>query len=60
MRLASLDLWPEKPHMDNVTHASYLVGPINPAARFVRGFMHDDAHLGQITEIIRQAEAARS
>jgi hypothetical protein len=60
MRLASLDMWPDKPYMDNVTHATYLAGPINPASRFIRGLMHDDAHLGQITEIVRQAKAARS
>jgi len=32
---------------------------VNAIARFVWGLKHDDDHLGQITEIVRQAREAR-
>lgn len=60
MRLASLDVWPEKPYMDNVTKVSYLEGPVSPIARFVLGLRHDDSHLAHIAEVVRQARTARS
>jgi hypothetical protein len=60
MRLASLNVWPDKPYMENVTKVSYLEGPINPIARFVLGLRHDDGHLGQIADVVRQARSARS
>ena len=59
MRLASLSLWPELPDLEN----SYLpwtgAAPVNAVSRFVSGLGHDDAHLAQIAEIIRQAKAAQ-
>jgi hypothetical protein len=58
MRLASLELWPDPPHLDNV----YVPRPgmtHNCISRFVAGLVHDDAHLGQIAEIAAQARAAR-
>ena len=57
MRLASLDIWPDEPHLDN-TYKTYM-GPVNAVGRFVLGLKHDDAHLDQITEVVRQAHAAR-
>jgi hypothetical protein len=33
--------------------------PVNPLGRFVMGLMHDDSHLGQIAEVVRQAKAHR-
>lgn len=59
MRLASLELWPQPPHMANTVTLRWLQGPINPAGRFVAGLMHEDSHLKQIAEIVRQARAAR-
>lgn len=59
MRLAMLDVWPGNPDMDNIIEVSYLKGPINPAAQFARGLLHDDSHLAQIADIVRQAKAAR-
>ena len=59
MRLASLGMWPVKPHLDNVC-AAWTNGPqVNAAARFVLGLMHDDGHLAQIADIVRQARVAR-
>lgn len=57
MRLASLDMWPDEPHLDN-TYKSYA-GNINAIGRFVLGLKHDFGHLDQITEVVRQANAAR-
>ena len=59
MRLASLVLWPDPPHLKN-TYQSRPDGPtVNAVARFVYGLAHDDSHLGQIAEIVRQAQTAR-
>jgi hypothetical protein len=59
MRLASLELWPHVPHLENtyeprpgVTH--------NCISRFVSGLVHDDSHLGQIEKIAAQAREARN
>jgi len=60
MRLASLDMWPDQPHLDNTYEPWKGIGEINAVGRFVLGLMHDDDHLGQIVEIVRQAKAARA
>ncbi len=60
MRLASLEMWPDAAHMD-MEYEAWPKGPqINTTGRFVFGLMHDDDHLGQIGEIVRQSHAARS
>lgn len=60
MRLATLDVWPDQPHLDN-TYPIWEKGPVvNAIARFVAGLRHDDDHLGQIREIVRQAHQARA
>lgn len=59
MRLASLELWPDPPDLDNSYEVAPGSGPTNALTRFVRGLSHDDSHLGQIAEIVRQARAAR-
>ena len=67
MRLATLAMWPDEPYLDN-TFALLRGGPkyvtedrpdINAVARFILGLMHDDSHLGQIAEIVRQAKERR-
>jgi hypothetical protein len=58
MRLASLDMWPQHPYLDN-TYEFFDGQRINAVERFVWGLKHDDDHLGQIAEIVRQAQAAR-
>jgi hypothetical protein len=60
MRLASLDIWPDRPDLDNSYEPWPGVGQINAVGRFVTGLWHDDNHLGQIVDIVRQAEAARA
>ena len=49
MRLASLDLWPNPPHLDNAYEVpGWPSGPINCVTRFMLGLSHDNAHLDQI------------
>jgi hypothetical protein len=60
MRLASLDMWPVAAHLE-LEYEAWTDGPrVNAVGRFVLGLMHDDSHLGQIAEIVRQARAARA
>jgi hypothetical protein len=59
MRLATLDVWPDEPHLNN-SYEGFGGRSIGPVARFVYGLMHDDDHLGQLEEIVRQANADRS
>ncbi|HXV97598.1 MAG TPA: DinB family protein [Anaerolineae bacterium] len=58
MRLASLDMWPDNPYLENTYRSRPESDPINAVTRFVLGLSHADSHLGQIREIIRQAKAA--
>lgn len=59
MRLASLGMWPEATHLEN-EYQAWTDGPmVNAIGRFVLGLMHEESHLGQIREIVRQARAAR-
>jgi hypothetical protein len=59
IRLASLEMWPDTPYMENTYQPNPNVEPINAINRFIRGFSHDDSHLNQIAETVRQAKAAR-
>ncbi len=59
MRLATLDVWPGTPNM-TISYEPYPgAGEYNAIKRFVAGMSHEDSHLGQIAEIVRQALAAR-
>ena len=60
MRLASLEMWPDPPHLDTLFFSPRTNRSYNAIVRFVLGLMHDDAHLGQVAEIVRQAQQARS
>ncbi|MFN2107181.1 MAG: DinB family protein [Candidatus Promineifilaceae bacterium] len=59
MRLASLDMWPDEPDLDNFYLHRQSGQKINAPMRFLFGLKHDDSHLEQIAEIVRQAAAAR-
>ena len=59
MRLATLDVWPDAPHLEMTVTYRWLRGPMNAVARYCMGLHHDDDHLGQIADIVRQAHAAR-
>jgi len=60
MQLASLEMWPDVPHLGITIELGFLEGKINPTARFLIGMLHLDSHYAQIAEIARQAKAARS
>jgi hypothetical protein len=59
MRLASFELWPDEPNLDLTYQPWPKAKPINAKGRFVMGLLHDDSHLEQIAEIVRQAHTAR-
>ena len=59
MRLASLEMWPEEAHLEN-EYQAWTNGPmVNAIGRFVLGLMHDEGHLEQIEDVVRQARVAR-
>lgn len=60
MRLASLDMWPDEPHLENVYQPWPGLGKINAVGRFVLGLKHDTDHLEQISDVVQQAIRARS
>ena len=60
MRLASLDLWPDPPHLENNYVSERYPDPIDPIMRFAMGLQHDDSHVEQIAEIVRQAQSFKS
>ncbi len=55
MRHAFLATWPSPPHLDVVSTGFVTYGPLNAPARFLLGLMHEDEHLEQMREILRQA-----
>jgi hypothetical protein len=56
MRLASLDMWPDDPYLDNIHHHREGERGLNAVAYFIFGLMHDDGHLAQIADIVQQAK----
>jgi hypothetical protein len=60
MRLAMLEAWPDEPHLEVTYTSSPRFGPYNAISRFIMGLYHDDDHLGQLREIMRQVREARS
>ncbi len=58
MILATLDVWPNQPHLE-VTVESPNGPPRNAIARFLGGLSHSDSHLAQVSGIVEQAHQAR-
>jgi hypothetical protein len=58
IRLGCLEVWPNIPHLNN-TYESRFGMRVNPILQFVFGLSHDDSHLEQMVDIIRQANNAR-
>jgi hypothetical protein len=54
--LASLQLWPDQPHLNNYYQRSEDSPRINAIARYAAGLMHAECHLGQLREIVQQAK----
>jgi hypothetical protein len=59
MRLASLGMWPDTASLENGYQIWADEPAVNAVGRFVLGLMHEESHLAQIGEIVRQARAAR-
>ena len=59
MRLASLQMWPDNPDLENNYIYRETNVPIDARTRFMFGLTHDESHVGQIAEIVRQAREAR-
>lgn len=59
MRLASLEMWPDQPQLDNTVYRD-SVGEINAFVRFIFGLRHEQGHLDQVKRVIAQAKTARS
>lgn len=59
MRLASLEVWPDEPYLDNVYSPGEGRMPINCMRRFLNGLRHDESHLGQIERLVRETRAVR-
>jgi hypothetical protein len=55
MRHAFLRAWPEQPHLELTYIPWPTAGSINALGRFLLGLTHEDDHLVQMREIIRQA-----
>jgi hypothetical protein len=60
MRLASLEMWPAEPHLDNAYEPWPGAPQVNAVGRFILGLAHDESHLDQIARIVAQARAARA
>ncbi len=60
MRHAFLDAWPDEPHLDTTYTPYPRLGTVNAVTRFVLGLSHDDSHVEQLREIMRQARAQRN
>lgn len=56
MCLASLEMWPDRPYIENTYTPSEGAIPHTAISRFASGLRHASDHLGQIAEIVRQAK----
>ncbi len=54
MSLASLEMWPEEPSLENTYIPIQGARPYNAVSRFASGLKHASDHLGQIAEILVQ------
>jgi hypothetical protein len=57
IRRGYLDAWPSQPNLELAWAAIPRFGPLNAIARCLLGAMHEDGHVQQMGEILRQASA---
>ena len=55
MCLASLEMWPDEPHLENTYSPAEGALPHTCVSRFASGLRHASDHLGQIADIVHQA-----
>ena len=59
MCAASLDMWPDKPDLENSYQPWSSAPQMNAVKRFVSGLVHADSHLAQIADVVGQAKVGR-
>jgi len=59
MRLASLNIWPDEPHLSNTYSPRPGAREVGPVTRFLSGLKHDASHLDQLRDVIGQARYHR-
>jgi hypothetical protein len=59
MRLASLDMWPDTPHLSNVHALREGLPATGPITWFLGGLRHGASHLDQLRDVISQAHNHR-
>lgn len=59
MRQSFLSTWPDEPNLELQVTPVPRFGPMNAVARYMLGLFHEETHLEQLREIMRQARAAR-
>jgi hypothetical protein len=59
IRTASLDLWPDAPHLENTADLFPPMRPLGPIACFLLGLRHEAGHLDQIRDVLDQARDYR-
>jgi hypothetical protein len=60
MVLATLETWPDHPHLDVLYEVPSGGSPRNAVARFLGGLMHADSHREQVSEIVRQTRESHA
>jgi len=60
MRLAMLEAWPDAPHYEVTFSLPWAphYGQMTAIGRFVMGLSHEESHLNQLRDCVRQAKAA--
>ncbi|HEX8217727.1 MAG TPA: DinB family protein [Chloroflexia bacterium] len=59
MRLATLEVWPDEPYLDNTYTPREDRPPLNCVSRFMNGLRHDKSHIRQIERLVRESAASR-
>ena len=54
MRKALLDAWPDELHLEVTYTLSQRSGALNAVGRFIAGLFHENSHLDQLRDIMRQ------
>ncbi len=57
MCLASLQIWPDQPHLDNYYQRREGGQKINAIAYYSSGLMHAEGHLHQLRDIVSQSQS---
>jgi hypothetical protein len=60
MRLATLEVWPANPHVEVLYEPYPGASHRHCFAQFAGGMSHEESHLAQIAEVVRQAKAGRA